>query len=223
MSPDTASLDNYKPFAARKSRKVLDWKASLDNRDWKPESPVRRDSYDPEPDVSVNDDWRQRQDEDEWRQSPRKQKLDAQTVNWKPSLPEVDKDYNSLDDYKHLSAQDFRKTIMAEERLALGKDDESMLSRSEDLDRKHDFDNESDMFSLNSYNDPAPNHSNGSEMPRLDDDKPRHGSQDFPTFQPATDFKLEEIIALRQSATNGSNQEQLSKEVDDELMKVPST
>ena len=45
-----------------------------------------------------------------------------------------DRETRNLDDYKSLSAQDFRKSILREERLALGTDDEKLLSSHRDME-----------------------------------------------------------------------------------------
>ena len=50
------------------------------------------------------------------------------------SRTRFDRETRNLDDYKSLSAQDFRKSILREERLALGTDDEKLLSSHRDTD-----------------------------------------------------------------------------------------
>ena len=50
-----------------------------------------------------------------------------------------------FDDYKSTSAQDFREGLLREQRLALGTDDEKLVSNNEpgsDVERFNDFDNE---------------------------------------------------------------------------------
>ena len=259
MSPDIASLDDYRSFATRDFRSKRERRLqSLDNfeenfrrsrrgewskdeevsereydpvREWKRESPSRRGR-----DLDLESDFGDKR-QDFRRYSPeRREKYRSNddyndynsTQNFaKDSRDKNDdfsRDYNSADDYKNLSAQDFRKTIMQEERLAVGRDDESITtSQMEDFERRRDFDNDS--TSVFSFNEDVKSFNNEVNKPRELDDKERQGSparissRTESTFKPE-DFKLEEIIALRQSATNGSNQEQLSKEVDDELMRV---
>jgi len=124
-------------------------------------------------------------------------------------------------DYKSTSAQDFREELLREQRLAMGTDEEKLTGDltidniDPEVERFNDFDNEDgfqvsptkEKFSTERFSSPTisiPGSSLSSLQPR-----------------PEPGPKLEQILAMKRIADSSkTNQEQLSKEVDDELMKL---
>jgi len=148
-----------------------------------------------------------------------------------------------LDDYKSLSAQDFRKSILREERLALGTDDEKLLSSHRDMEIvdndgydniTNTLDNDNgDFYMHNKQHSPIFNGEKsgfGRISPSVSLSESTTGSSLNVGHQlPAPPQNMDnlaaqntqEITSMRHFSINGAtSHEQLSQEVDDELMKL---
>jgi len=135
---------------------------------------------------------------------------------------------SNLDDFKSLSAQDFEKNLMMEQRLAMDEEDKNAYHNDQDISSVDSF-NEVDS-NFNKYDSTTEKREFNSDqhllrtgMEQIEKNEklsPTGIKPDSSISSFSVDVKSKPFAA-RQFTINGSNnQEQLSQEVDDELMKL---